>query len=97
MVSEGEHFAEWKETEPVSREVVAAELSKAPAELSSQEILVAGMLRPAHLLDIVRNFTLQMPIKGRTVKVVARFARQKVVFSVFLSNSYQLAPAERHE
>ena len=59
FTSEGEHFAEWKETEPVSREEVAAELGQdGPSELSSQEILVAGMLRPAHLLDIVRNFTL---------------------------------------
>ena len=61
FTSEGEHFAEWKETEPVSREAVAAELGKTVDELSSQEILVAGMLRPAHLLDIVRNFTLFMP------------------------------------
>ena len=29
FTSEGEHFAEWKETEPVSREAVAAELGKA--------------------------------------------------------------------
>jgi type I restriction enzyme R subunit len=79
FTSEGEHFAEWKETEPVSREVVAAELGKAPGELSSQEVLVAGMLRPAHLLDIVRNFTLQMPIKGRTVKIVGRYQQFRAV------------------
>jgi type I restriction enzyme R subunit len=36
FTSEGEHFAEWKETEPVSRDLVAAELGKAPGELSSQ-------------------------------------------------------------
>lgn len=28
-----------------------------PAALHSQQILVAGMLRPAHLLDLIRNFT----------------------------------------
>jgi hypothetical protein len=27
------------------------------ATLQSQQILVAGMLRPAHLLDLIRNFT----------------------------------------
>jgi type I restriction enzyme, R subunit len=80
FTSEGEHFAEWKETEPVSREAVAAELGKAAGELSSQEILAAGMLRPAHLLDIVRNFTLQMPIKGRTVKIVARYQQFRAVY-----------------
>ena len=31
------------------------------------------MLRPAHLLDIVRNFTLFMPIEGRKVKIVGRY------------------------
>lgn len=79
FTSEGEHFAEWKETEPVSREAVAAELGKLPDQLSSQEILVAGMLRPAHLLDIVRNFTLQMPIKGRMVKIVGRYQQFRAV------------------
>ena len=79
FTSEGEHFAEWKETEPILREAVAAELGRAPDELSSQEILVAGLLRPAHLLDIVRNFTLQMPIKGRTVKIVGRYQQFRAV------------------
>jgi type I restriction enzyme R subunit len=79
FTSESEHFAEWKETEPVSKEVVAAELGKLPDELSSQEILVAGMLRPAHLLDIVRNFTLFMPIESRTVKIVGRYQQFRAV------------------
>ena len=79
FTSEGEHFAEWKETEPVSREAVAAELGKTVDELSSQEILVAGMLRPAHLLDIIRNFTLHMPIEGRAVKIVGRYQQYRAV------------------
>jgi len=79
FTSEGEHFAEWKETEPLSREEVATELGKAPADLSSQEILVAGVLRPAHLLDIVRNFTLHMPMEGRTVKIIGRYQQYRAV------------------
>ena len=79
FTAEGDHYAEWKETAPVSREVVAAELGKAPSELSSQEILVSGMLRPAHLLNIVRNFTLFMPIEGRTVKIVGRYQQFRAV------------------
>jgi type I restriction enzyme, R subunit len=79
FTAEGEHFAEWKETEPVSRNDVAAELGKASGDLSSQEILVAGVLRPAHLLDIVRNFTLSMPVDGRTVKIVARYQQYRAV------------------
>jgi type I restriction enzyme R subunit len=79
FTSEGEHYAEWKETEPVTREAVAAELGKAIEELSSQEMLVAGMLRPAHLLDIVRNFTLFMPIEGHVVKIVGRYQQYRAV------------------
>jgi len=41
--------------------------------LQSQQILVAGMLRPAHLLDLVRNFTVFQQVDGRTRKVVARY------------------------
>ena len=37
------------------------------------------MLRPAHLLDIVRNFTLFMPIEGRTVKIVGRYQQYRAV------------------
>jgi type I restriction enzyme R subunit len=79
FTSEGEHFAEWKETEPVSREAVAAELGKTVEELASQEILVAGMLRPAHLLDIVRNFTLQEQIDGHTIKLISRYQQYRAV------------------
>ncbi len=67
------HFLEWKDTSPTPMAEVADELGKAGAALTSQEKLVAGMLRPAHLLDIVRHFTLFMETGGRTVKVVCRY------------------------
>jgi type I restriction enzyme R subunit len=34
------------------------------AELTSQQILVAGMLRPTHLLDLIRNFTVFQQVDG---------------------------------
>src|SRR5438093_2448856 len=43
------------------------------AHLHSQQILVAGMLRPAHLLDLIRNFTVFQQVDGKTRKVVARY------------------------
>jgi type I restriction enzyme R subunit len=79
LTSSSDHFAEWKETEPVPREQVAADLGTQIDALSSQEVLVAGMLRPAHLLDIVRNFTLFMPIDGRTVKIACRYQQFRAV------------------
>lgn len=47
--------------------------------LSSQQILVAGMLRPDHLLDVVRNFTLFQSVDGKTRKVVARYQQFRAV------------------
>lgn len=73
------HYLEWKDTSPVPMAEVAAELGKDPSSLSSQEKLVAGMLRPAHLLDIVRHFTLFMETGGRTIKVVCRYQQFRAV------------------
>ncbi len=63
-------YLEWKDTAPVSLADVQAELGK--ASLSSQNKLIAGVLRPAHLLDIIRHFTIYQQVSGRTVKVVCR-------------------------
>ena len=73
------HFLEWKDTSPVPLAEVATERNKPIEKLTSQEKLVAGMLRPAHLLDIVRHFTLFMEAGGRTVKVVCRYQQFRAV------------------
>src|SRR4029450_13642928 len=39
----------------------------------SQNKLIAGMLRPGLLLDIIRHFTIYQQVSGRTVKVVCRY------------------------
>jgi type I restriction enzyme, R subunit len=74
-----EHFLEWKDPAPLSRDDVAARLGKPVGALSSQEVLVAGVLDPARLLDIVRHFTLFMPAGPRLVKVVARYQQYRGV------------------
>lgn len=71
------HFMEWKDTAPVPVEEVAASLSK--EHLSPQELLVAGMLRPQTLLDIVRHFILFRSEQGHTVKIVARYQQYRAV------------------
>ena len=70
-------FLEWKDTAPVPMDKVRAELGK--DTLSSQEKLVAGMLRPAHLLDILRNFTVFTQVSGKTRKVVTRYQQFRAV------------------
>lgn len=75
-----QHYLEWKDTSPVPLADVARELRfGAPEKLSSQQRLVAGMLRPSHLLDIVRHFTLFQPVDGRTVKIVCRYQQYRAV------------------
>ena len=77
--SQAVHFLEWKDTSPVPMAEVATELGKPGGTLTSQEKLVAGMLRPAHLLDIVRHFTLFTESGGRTVKIVGRYQQFRAV------------------
>jgi type I restriction enzyme R subunit len=71
------HYLEWKDTAPISLEQVQAELGK--TSLSSQNKLIAGMLRPAQLLDIIRHFTIYQQVSGRTVKVVCRYQQFRAV------------------
>ncbi len=47
--------------------------------IQSQQILAAGMLRPAHLLDLIRNFTVFQQVDGKTRKVVARYQQFRAV------------------
>lgn len=49
-----EHFLPWKDTSPVPMADVAKAMGK--EKLTAQEVLVAGMLRPEHLLDLIRHF-----------------------------------------
>ena len=69
-----EHYLEWKDTYPQTLGV-----SENPKGLSGQQMLVAGMLRPEHLLDIVRNFTLFTQVSGQTVKIVPRYQQFRAV------------------
>jgi type I restriction enzyme R subunit len=71
------HYLEWKDTAPISLADVLIELNK--PTLSSQNTLIAGMLRPAHLLDIIRHFTIYQEVNSRTVKVVCRYQQFRAV------------------
>ena len=71
------HYAAWKTVVPRTEAEVAASLGK--TELSEQERLVAGLLTPANLLDVVRHFTLFMTADGQTVKAVCRYQQYRAV------------------
>jgi type I restriction enzyme R subunit len=77
FTSLAEHFAQWKTTAPVPETDVEAALGV--ARLSPQQRLVAGMLHPARLLDMVRHFTLFMQPEERKIKVIARYQQYRAV------------------
>jgi len=75
-----EHFLEWKDPYPLTGAVpVAPGVTKPVGDLSGQESLIAGMLSPANLLDIVRHFTLFMQFGQRTIKAVTRYQQYRGV------------------
>lgn len=70
------------------------------AGLSSQQVLTAGMLRPAHVLDVMRNFTAFAQTDGRTRKLVARYQQFRAVHkavSKLQEGKTKLQGAERDE
>lgn len=79
FTSEPEHFLEWKDPAPKSLGEVAESLSKGADQLTSQELLAAGMLSPGNLVDIVRHFTLFSNEGGRAFKLVARYQQYRAV------------------
>lgn len=76
-----EHFAQWKTVAGPdaagSEAEVAAGLGK--ANLSEQERLIAGLLTPSHLLDVLRNFMLFMQAGGQIIKTVCRYQQYRAV------------------
>jgi type I restriction enzyme R subunit len=74
-----EHFLEWKDPAPLSRDELATQLGKPAADLTGQELLAAGMLTPVNLLDIVRHFTLFTEANGRRIKIVTRYQQYRAV------------------
>ena len=76
-----EHYAQWKTVvgpDGTGSEIeVAQGLGK--ASLSEQERLIAGLLAPAHLLDVLKNFLLFMQVGGQTIKSVCRYQQYRAV------------------
>ncbi|WP_445368717.1 type I restriction endonuclease subunit R [Methylomonas sp. BW4-1] len=76
-----EHYAQWKTVvgpNGAGSEIeVAQGLGK--STLSEQERLIAGLLTPAHLLDVVQNFMLFMQAGGQTIKTVCRYQQYRAV------------------
>ncbi len=68
--SPARQWAEWKDPYPLTFDALSAQLGRAP---TGQDVLLAGLLAPANLLDLVRNFVMFETIDGRRVKKIARY------------------------
>jgi type I restriction enzyme, R subunit len=76
-----EHYAQWKTVvgpDGTGSEIEVAQKLGKPS-LSEQERLIAGLLAPAHLLDVVKNFLLFMQVGGQNVKSVCRYQQYRAV------------------
>ncbi|MEU3249382.1 type I restriction endonuclease [Streptomyces sp. NPDC006997] len=83
VTSEPVGFAAWRTYCPASEQEVREELGASGGrKLTAQEILVAGVLRPAHLLSLVRDFTTQAGRGPRTVKVIGRYQQFRAVHRI---------------
>jgi type I restriction enzyme, R subunit len=63
-------WAEWKDPYPLTPDALTAQLGRTP---TGQDILLAGLLAPANLLDLIRNFVMFETINGRRIKKLARY------------------------
>lgn len=79
--AEFRHYAAWKTVGGVAGNRTEADVaaSLGRAQLSEQERLVAGLLAPTNLLDVVRHFMLFMTTEGQTVKAVCRYQQYRAV------------------
>ncbi|QAU24808.1 type I restriction endonuclease subunit R [Dyella sp. M7H15-1] len=76
-----EHYAQWKTVIGPDGRGSETDLAQAlgKSALNEQERLVAGLLAPAHLLDVIRNFMLFMQVSGQTIKTVCRYQQYRAV------------------
>jgi len=75
ITGEHEHFVEWKDPYPFALSDIGA-----AGNLTSQQVLVQGMLSQDNLLDILYNFTIfREDHKGEIIKLTPRYQQFRAV------------------
>jgi type I restriction enzyme, R subunit len=87
-------YAEWKTLWPSSVDAFTTTNGHAP---SAQEMLFEGLLRPANLLDLVRNFVAfeRDPDTGKTIRKVCRYQQFAAVNKAIARAQTAQKPTER--
>ncbi|OAQ19976.1 type I restriction endonuclease subunit R [Thermosulfurimonas dismutans] len=87
-----EHFVEWKAPYPFS----LSDIDENKTSITSQQVLIQGMLSKNNLLDILHTFTLfKEDSKGGTIKVVPRYQQFRAVKKIIKRIKQGQTPAER--
>lgn len=90
ITSDYEHFVEWKDPYPYSLSDIGSDI------VTSQQVLVQGMLSKDNLLDILHNFTLfKEDSKGKMIKVVPRYQQFRAVRKIIKRLKEGKTPEER--
>jgi len=71
-------YAEWKTPWPMTQDALRALVGREP---SSQDVTLAGVLAPANLLDLIRNFVVfeRDAATGRTIRKLCRYQQYTAV------------------
>ena len=85
-------FFEWKSVAPYSEDEVRERFGVEP---QGQTQLIVGMLAPATLLDILRDFVVYEPEQGRVVKKLPRYQQYRAVKSAMGRILSETKPEER--
>ena len=64
------HWADWRDPWPMTADSLASRINRTP---TPQDILLAGMLAPANLIDLLRNYVIFETLDGRRLKKIARY------------------------
>ena len=93
--TEHDGYLAWKDPYPVTEEEIAKAVGAGLNGISAQQRLIGGLLRPAHLLDVVQNFTLFDQKSGRRVKIVPRYQQFRATHKT-IQRLQKRSPEERN-
>ena len=91
ITSEYEHFVEWKDPYPYSLSDISPDRN-----ITSQQVLIQGMLTKEIFLDILHTFTVfKEGSKGSIIKIVARYQQFRAVKKILKRIEEGKTPEER--
>ena len=91
ITAEYEHFVEWKDPYPYKLSDINSEKN-----ITSQQVLIQGMLNKNNLLDVLRTFTIfKEDPKAGVIKIVPRYQQFRAVKKIIKKLKEGKTPKER--